>query len=434
MSIKTACGTRDFNASECLVREQMITDLTAIFKRYNATPLETPIFELKDYLMKKYGDDTKLVYELGQSITDNLDETDSKESLCLRYDLTVPLARYLVQHNVVKMRRYQIAKVYRRDKPNISQGRYREFYQADIDLIGEPENMIPEIQLLKIGVEILQKYQIDFRIKFNFRQNLIDILTLSNVPESLQLTTCSSLDKLDKKLWIEIVPELLHKGLTQSMLDSIQSLLETHYLSSSIQDNYYKLLDYAKIFGLLPFLVFDNSLCRGMDYYTGLLFEFVILSRPDLGTVIAGGRYDNLTQMFKSSAIVPAIGLSVGFERLFTYLMSLTSPLLLTQLSEPIYYLAMITKGQTSEQIHALTTYKLQIYSQLLNVKTLKCVLSTDDKCPLSRQIQSALDLNAKCLIFIGNQELNHQQVTIKYLSERRQETLLLTDFLSQYN
>ncbi len=435
-SLKTACGTRDFSPQECLLRETLIDDLKTLFKRYNAVPLETPVFELKDNLMKKYGDDTKLIYELKNSTEEATEEKDSdasqKEALCLRYDLTVPLARYLVQNGVVKIRRYQIAKVYRRDLPNISRGRYREFYQADIDLIGEPETMIPEAQLLKLGAEALQKYGIDFKIKFNFRNNLCEILSISGIGEDLTLTVCSTLDKLDKKSWAELMPEFLSKGATREQVDKIRGYLDANYMSADTSAKYTKLVNYTKLLGLEAQMQYDSSLARGMDYYTGLIFEFVIPSAPDLGTMIAGGRYDNLCQVFKESATIPALGLSIGFERLFDYLMQKGSKVISKDVNVPTYYLAMVTKGATPETIAKLTDYKIGLYGQMLaKSQLIKVILDTEDNAPLSRQIQSALNVGADYLVFVGGRELENKQVAVKNLAIRDQKTLNLDEFIA---
>jgi histidyl-tRNA synthetase len=434
-NLKTACGTRDFSPVECLLRETLMDDLKLLFKRYNAVPLETPVFELKDNLMKKYGDDTKLIYEIKNSSDDLSEEKDSdasqKEVLCLRYDLTVPLARYLVQNGIVKMRRYQIAKVYRRDLPNISRGRYREFYQADIDIIGEPETLIPETQLLKLGAEALQKYGIEFKIKFNFRNNLTEILSIAGIGDDQILTICSSIDKLDKKSWEELMPEFNSKGANAEQIAKIRELLTANYMSADTLGKYTKLVNYTKLLGLEDQMQYDCYLARGMDYYTGLIFEFVVPSAPDLGTIIAGGRYDNLCQIFKKSVAIPALGLSIGFERLFDYLMQKQSKIISIEVKPPTYYLAMVTKGASSEEIRDLTDYKMSLYGHMLaKSQSIKVILDTEENAPLSRQIQSALDIGADYLIFVGGRELDKKQVAVKNLSIRNQKTLYFDEFI----
>jgi histidyl-tRNA synthetase len=426
--IKTPLGTIDFGPDEANLREQLLEEIRLTFKKYGGVPLETPTFERREYLMKKYGDDAKLIFELKDSESP---EDSEKESLCLRYDLTVPLARYLAQNNIVKLRRYQIAKVFRKDQPYLTKARFREFYQCDFDIIGEPETMIPEIQLLKIGQEILERYQINFKIRFNFRNNLIEILRLAQIPQEKLLTTCSSLDKLDKKSWSEISDELFLKGLNDTQIDSMRSLLDQNYMSESTKKVYGKFLTYAKTMQLDQFLQYDLYLARGMDYYTGLIFEFVVPDAPEMGSFMAGGRYDNLTKMFKESLNVPAIGLSVGFERLFNYLSKNKSKMISTLNVSPSIYLASITKDQNQSTIDDVTQYKLEIYNQLLkNFPKYRVILDSDEKRPLSKQISAALEAQSTYLVLIGQKEYSHRTVTVKDLLSRKQTTFEYDEFV----
>lgn len=424
--IKTPSGTTDFSSEDALLREQLIAEITSTFKKYGGLPLETPTFERREYLLKKYGDDSKLVYELK-----DYSESEEKESLCLRYDLTVPLARYLAQNNIVKLRRYQIAKVFRRDQPNMTKARFREFYQSDFDIIGEPETMIPEIQLLKIGQEILQRYQIDFKIRFNFRNNLISILQLAQIPVNLYLTTCSSLDKLDKKSWEDINKELLLKGLDEKQITEMKKLLDNNYMSPETKIKYQKFCSFAQIMGLDKFLQYDIYLARGMDYYTGLIFEFILPEMPEIGTIMAGGRYDNLTKMFKESVDVPAIGISVGFERLFYYLTKNKSKIISKSMAPPTLYLASIVKDCPQSLIDEVTQYKLEIYNEMLtNLPQYLVILDADEKRPLSKQILVALEAKANYLVFIGTQELSKRTISVKDLNTRKQITINYNEFI----
>lgn len=423
--IKTPWGTMDYSGQDALLREQLLNEITSIFKKYGGTPLETPTFERREYLMKKYGDDGKLIFEIKDD-----SKSEEKELLALRYDLTVPLARYLSQNNITKLRRYQIAKVFRMDIPNFSKARYREFYQADFDIIGESETMIPETQLLKIGQEILQLYGINFKIKFNFRNNLITILQLAKIPEDAYLTTCSSLDKLDKKSWSEIDNELIAKGLTIEQITSMKTLLDSNYMSPETEIKYRKFLTYTTTMGLAPYLQYDICLARGMDYYTGIIFEFILPDAPELGTIMAGGRYDHLTKMFKKSLDVSAIGLSVGFERLFYYLSNNKSKMISNVQKRPIIYLASIPKGCSESTIDELTQYKLQIYNQILNkYPEYVVILDADEKKPISKQIDVALKAGANYLVFIGKSELSKKTIAIKKLSTAEQKVIDFDSF-----
>jgi len=188
--IKTPKGTRDLSPQQMVVREKILDMVVGCFKRHGAKRLDTPAFELKEMLTEKYGEDSGLIYDL---------KDQGGELLSLRYDLTVPFARYLAMNKVKKMKRYQVGKVWRRESPTIVQGRYREFCQCDFDIAGQFDPMIPDAECLKIMCEILSGLQLgDFLIKVNDRRILDGLLAVCGVPESKFHGICSSIDKLDK--------------------------------------------------------------------------------------------------------------------------------------------------------------------------------------------------------------------------------------------
>ncbi|NIG61851.1 histidine--tRNA ligase, cytoplasmic isoform X1 [Pontoporia blainvillei] len=179
------------------VREKVFDVIISCFKRHGAEVIDTPVFELKETLTGKYGEDSKLIYDL---------KDQGGELLSLRYDLTVPFARYLAMNKLTNIKRYHIAKVYRRDNPAMTRGRYREFYQCvsmgagwDFDIAGQFDPMIPDAECLKIMCEILSSLQIgDFLVKVNDRRILDGTFAVCGVPDSKFRTICSSVDKLDK--------------------------------------------------------------------------------------------------------------------------------------------------------------------------------------------------------------------------------------------
>merc|ERR1719189_3112305 len=188
--LKTAKGARDFQPEQMAIREKVLNKIINVFKRHDAETIDTPVFELKEVLTGKYGEDSKLIYDL---------KDQGGEILSLRYDLTVPFARYVAMNGLVNVRRYQIAKVYRRDNPSMSRGRYREFYQCDFDIAGQYDLMLPDAECILIVKEILSKLQLgDFVIKVNHRKILDGIFELCGVPSAMFRTICSAVDKLDK--------------------------------------------------------------------------------------------------------------------------------------------------------------------------------------------------------------------------------------------
>lgn len=192
-TLKTPKGTRDFNPHQMTLRQKVLEKIVAVFQKHGAETIDTPIFELKDVLTGKYGEDSKLIYDL---------KDQGGEILALRYDLTVPLARYLAMNKVSNIKRYHIAKVYRRDNPSMTRGRYREFYQCDFDIAGIYDPMLPDAECVKVVSEILDSLEIgDYVIKLNNRQLLDGMFEACGVPVDKFRTICSSVDKLDKVIY-----------------------------------------------------------------------------------------------------------------------------------------------------------------------------------------------------------------------------------------
>ena len=210
ITLKCAKGTRDFQPDQMAVREKVINRIINVFKCHGAVTIDTPVFELKEVLTGKYGEDSKLIYDL---------KDQGGEILSLRYDLTVPFARYVAMNKIMNIKRYQIAKVYRRDNPSISQGRYREFYQCDFDIAGQYDPMVPDAECVKIVKDIIKSMNIgNFVIKVNHRQILDGIFEVCGVSTDMFRTICSSVDKLDKVILIFKSYKKLAKFLQYALL------------------------------------------------------------------------------------------------------------------------------------------------------------------------------------------------------------------------
>ncbi|KAF2984831.1 hypothetical protein EK904_014648, partial [Melospiza melodia maxima] len=297
-------GTRDFGPKEMAIRERAFKAIISCFKRHGAEVIDTPVFELKETLTGKYGEDSKLIYDL---------KDQGGELLSLRYDLTVPFARYLAMNKITNIKRYHIAKVYRRDNPAMTRGRYREFYQC-----------------------------------VNDRRILDGMFAVCGVPDSKFRTICSSVDKLDKVPWEEVRSEMVgEKGLSPEAADRIGEYVQLHggldLIEQLLQDPQLSqnkvakeglgdmklLFEYLTLFGITGKISFDLSLARGLDYYTGVIFEAVLLQQDhehleeplSVGSVAGGGRYDGLVGMFDAKGRkVPCVGVSIGIERIFSIL------------------------------------------------------------------------------------------------------------------
>lgn len=353
---KTPKGTRDFAKDQMIIRKRAFSTITRVFEKHCATALDTPAFELRETLMGKYGEDSKLVYDLADQ---------GGELCCLRYDLTVPFARYVAMNGLTSFKRYHIDKVWRRDNP--SKGRYREFYQCDFDIAGQFEKMGPDFEVVKVLTEVLDALNIgDYEIKLNHRKLLDGVLEICGVPPEKFRTICSSIDKLDKLSFEQVKKEMVEqKGLSVETADRIGTFVsirgrplellselmnhEGNVGSELLQHDASKeaLGDLKILFEALDKsrcinrVVFDLSLARGLDYYTGVIFEAAFKGGVQVGSIGAGGRYDNLIGNFGSKQ-VPAVGMSLGIERVLTIMEDQAQKKNQTQLTETQVLVAVL--------------------------------------------------------------------------------------------
>lgn len=331
---KVPKGTRDFLPEQMEIRSRVMNIIRGVFKRHGAVEIDTPVFEERETLMGKYGEDSKLIYDLADQ---------GGEILSLRYDLTVPFARFLAIHQTGNIKRFHIAKVYRRDNPVVTKGRYREFYQCDFDIAGSYGSMISDADVLAVGVEIYKALEIgQFTIKVNNRELLDSMMEICGVPSNKIRAIGSAIDKLDKETWETVRYEMVEKkGLAPEAADRIHDFVSIKgnvwevynqlLAMESIQhngramkalDDMKRLFEYIDAMGYLDSLTFDMSLARGLDYYTGLIYEVVLVNNPyGVGSIGAGGRYDHLVGMFNAGGKdIPCVGISIGVERVFTIL------------------------------------------------------------------------------------------------------------------
>ncbi|KAM0671624.1 hypothetical protein OCOL_001416 [Ordospora colligata] len=327
--LKTPKGTTDELPKEAFLYEEIIEKIRKVFVVHGATPISTPTFEMRSILVNKYGDDSKLIYNL----------SDQGGEICsLRYDLTVPFARYLASKKIKRMKRYQIGKVYRRDQPSVAKGRLREFVQADFDIAGECIAMMADAEVISCIDKILRVFEIgDFTIKVNDRRILTSILEIIGVAEKDYGNICSTIDKLDKMSVDELRKEFIQKGLTESQVLKIEEYMRQagnknvlEYLENdaigSIERckeaicSMKELFRLCKILGCDGCLTVDVSLARGLDYYTGMIIEAGYIGKQ-VGSVIGGGRYDNLTENLGVKGVaIACVGFSVGVSRIFSIL------------------------------------------------------------------------------------------------------------------
>ena len=338
-------GTRDFSPAEMMRRTYIFETIKGVFRTYGFAPLETPAMENLSTLLGKYGDEgDKLLFKILNSgdyaanLSDEQIRTASQ--ICekgLRYDLTVPFARYVVQHqNEISFpfKRYQVQPVWRADRPQ--KGRYREFYQCDVDVIGS-RSLLNEVELIEIVERVFAKLKINVTLKMNNRKILYGIAeAIGHADKMMDITV--AIDKLEKIGLDNVKAELAERGLEQEAIDKLQPILE---LSGTNAEKLSKLRDVigcsetgvkgidemAEIFGYVEQLgialpiELDLSLARGLNYYTGAIFEVKAMDFA-IGSICGGGRYDDLTGIF-GLPNTSGVGISFGADRIYDVMVGL---------------------------------------------------------------------------------------------------------------
>ncbi len=349
----TPKGTRDFLPKEVAKRNYIFDAIKKVFKKYGFAPIETPSFELSSTLLGKYGEEgDRLIFKIlnsGEKVKKADLEALKKGNLArfsnslaekaLRYDLTVPFARFVVQHQndiSFPFKRYQIQPVWRADRPQ--HGRYQEFFQCDADVVGS-DSLLYEVDFVQIFDEALSDLKIpDFTIKINNRKILSGIAEVSGEQDNLIMITVA-IDKLDKIGKDGVIKELKNKGISEVAVEKISPLFSiegdtesrldqmAEYLSSSeigLQgiNELRWVFDKVNMLGLREAkLEFDVTLARGLNYYTGAIFE-VKSNGVKMGSICGGGRYDDLTGIFGMKG-VSGVGISFGADRIYDVLTEL---------------------------------------------------------------------------------------------------------------
>ena len=408
-------GTRDYTPLQMSIKGFAIKTIKEIFAKHGGVEIDTPVFELRETLLGKYGEEGgKLVYDL---------EDQGGELLSLRYDLTVPFARYMGLNNIQKIKRYHIAKVYRRDQPNMKRGRFREFYQCDFDISGKYDPMLPDAEILTIMAEILESFDLDFEIKVSHRLLLEAMVECAGIPLSKFKYVCSSIDKLDKETWENVSCELkTEKGLNEDQVNALEKMIGfkggiTEIVNSLREQNIFKdnkkaetslqqleLLDkYLNLLGKSVRFVLDLTMARGLDYYTGVIYEAVLKEGGlKLGSIGGGGRYDDLIGMF-SNRKIPSVGMSIGIERLFILLEK--------------KYKKKARKCQTEVLVatigEGLVERQLKMVRQFWN-QNIKAEILYNVKGKIDKQLKYALENGIPLIVWIGEEEAKKGVFNVK--------------------
>jgi histidyl-tRNA synthetase len=435
-------GTRDFNPKQMGRRNYIFDTLKKVFKKYGYQEIQTPTMENLDTLTGKYGDEgDQLIFKVlnsgdylakvGTALADLKSQALSPKiaEKALRYDLTVPFARYVVMHqNEISLpfKRFQIQPVWRADRPQ--RGRYREFYQCDVDVVGSA-SLLNEAEFICIYDEALSNLGLtDFSIKINNRKILTGITDVLGKPESI-IDLTVAIDKLDKIGFDGVQTELLSKGFNTSdieqlkpiillsgnnasKLESLKLILATSPTGLQGINEIYTVLNYLTNFTLQNAKVeLDLSLARGLNYYTGCIFE-VKTHQATMGSIGGGGRYDNLTEMFGQAGLT-GVGISFGADRIYDVLDELN---LFSASAEQSTQVLICVLGQYEE------TYSLSVLNHLRkqNIATELYPFGTKIK----KQMQYANDKNIPYAIIVGNEEMKTGKLTFKNMLTGQQQMM----------
>ena len=443
-------GTRDFLPDTMVKRNYIFSTIKSVFEKYGFLPIETPCIEKRETLMGKYGEEgDRLIFRVlnqGDSLkkadTDALNEgklgrfSNSVSDKALRYDLTVPFARFVVQNQndlSFPFKRFQIQPVWRGDRP--AKSRYREFYQCDADVVGS-DSLLYEVELVQIFDEVLSNLGLeDFSIKINNRKILSGIAEVCGEADKLIAITVA-IDKLDKIGKDGVIKELRERGVSEAAIEKIDPLfdlsgdndakLETlkSYLGDSetgmkgIEELTY-VLDSIKALGLEKAKIeFEVTLARGLNYYTGAIFE-VTANNVNIGSICGGGRYDDLTALFGLKGM-SGVGISFGADRIYDVMTELDlfpkSVLTTTQ------YL-FINFGEV-EQVHCMRIAKM------MRGKGISCEVYPSDKA-MKKQMKYANDRGIPFVIMLGSDEIKNNTLSIKNMESGDQDIVSVEELLN---
>lgn len=443
-------GTRDFSPSEMMKRNYIFDTIRSVYKTYGYLPIETPAMETMQTLMGKYGEEgDRLIFKIlnsgdfkqGTEANDYANATALQlaNKFCekaLRYDLTVPFARFVVMHrNEIQLpfKRYQIQPVWRADRPQ--KGRYREFYQCDADIVGS-NSLLNEVELVQIVDTVFSKFGINITVKINNRKILSGIAEIIGEPEKIVDITVA-IDKLDKIGIENVNAELLEKGLTQDKVNALQPIIQ---LQGSNEEKFAKLkkilassetgmkgieeLEYifemVKNVDTKATIQLDLTLARGLNYYTGAIFE-VKANDVEMGSICGGGRYDNLTGIFGMPGL-SGVGISFGADRIYDVLNQLNAYPTDTIESTKILF---VNFGDTE------TAYILPIIKSLRD-KGIACELYPDAS-KMKKQMQFANERHIPFVAIVGGDEMSQNKVLVKNMTTGEQNLVNKDEITSIY-
>jgi histidyl-tRNA synthetase len=422
MKLETAKGVRDTPPEEKILKSRIVSAIQNIFEIYGFNPLETPVIERYDVLASKYAGGAEILKE-----TFRLSDQGERD-LCLRYDLTVPLARFVAMNPNIKMpfKRYQVGQVFR-DGP-IKLGRYREFTQCDVDVVGNRE-VIAEAELLGITNRVFWELGQPVTIKVNSRRVLDAIMAKANIPEGKRPDAMLSLDKVEKAGPSAVRKELEELGLDEEMIDTLFLLterdgdnektireLEMELCGGAVQD----IRELFRLLGIMGVSAeFWPNLSRGLSYYTGIVFEVFANDSPLKSSLAAGGRYDRMIGDFVgNNQEYPAVGISFGIDVIFEALK------LRTERLEKSVVRVLVISIKTDDESIALVSYLRNS-----NIPT-----DLNLKKGVSKGLEYAAHYGIPFVVFVGENELKEGKYKLRNMETGEEKLLDMKALIENLN
>lgn len=440
-------GTRDFAPPVMVKRNYIFSTVRKTFERYGYMPLETPSMENIETLTGKYGDEgDKLIFRIlnsGDFLKELNDEDLKTRSLgtisksisekALRYDLTVPFARFVVMNRneiAFPFKRYQIQPVWRADRPQ--RGRYREFYQCDVDVVGS-DSLLNEVELVQIFDDVLTDLKIPSVVKLNNRKILSGVAEVAGIADRMMEMTIA-IDKLDKIGIDGVTKELRERnfseeaiqkisilfasaGTNDEKLNSLKQILQSSAIGLKGIEELNFIFDYIKTLGLkTAVLEFDATLARGLNYYTGAIFE-VKVRDFSMGSICGGGRYDDLTGIFGLPG-VSGVGISFGADRIYDVMSELK---LFPEENESITKVLFLNLGKEEEKV-------CMNLLRVLRDAEINAEIYPDATKKIDKQFKYADDKNIPFVVTLTTDDMKNGTLTVKDIKSGEKKSILQTE------
>lgn len=437
-------GTRDFTPGQVYKRAHIFDTIRSVFVRFGYQPIETPVMENLSTLTGKYGEEgDRLLFKVLNN-GDYLAEADEQALYArdsqrltssiakrgLRYDLTVPFARFVVMHLneiPIPFKRYQIQPVWRGDRP--AKGRYQEFYQCDVDVVGSTA-LVYEAELVQIYDEVFARLGLPVAIKINNRKILAAIAEVVGIPD-LMMEMSVAIDKLDKIGQDGVRKEMAERGIPAEAIVHIEKILETrtltdlavHFQGNAMGEQGIRelqtIMNYLEGSPLTNALVFDITLARGLNYYTGCIFE-VQATTTQMGSLGGGGRYDNLTGVFGLEGF-SGVGISFGAERIYDVMEELQ--LFPANITDALRVLFVAFDDSTHRYaFHCLGKVRAAGISAEIYPEPAK----------MKKQLKYANERNVPYVVLVGETEMQNNALSLKNMTTGEQESLSLEDLIEK--